>query len=321
MASQADPDLERFTTLVTAQSEVSEHFRRLALYDVAVALATQGIAYRDLTPEAFLHYAIETRLGRYGRGYDLYVGHLAWDVLLLDGQFPPRTPPTLRAALRSPQMTAAELVDQAQIRYREIAAIFTTNLTRRSHDVDYSSLKILANSLCHVFWREIEQINPDQADFALSEQTYQQWRQRAERRRDGRSRMTADAVLTIVRAFYIDIQGWATEDPVTWARWVAQSPISARDMKVRAKHRRRTKERMDNRTRVLQPLLPVLSAAAEQEHAHAKALLAAAGGAGHGELLAVESKIYRRLFTAGDQRHQGLHGQANVRVEDVDTGG
>jgi hypothetical protein len=55
-----------------------------------------------------------TRLGRYGLGYDLYVWHLAWEVLLLDGRFPTRTPPTLRAALRAPQMTPAQLVEQAR---------------------------------------------------------------------------------------------------------------------------------------------------------------------------------------------------------------
>ena len=241
-------------------------------------------------------------------------------MLLLDGRFPTRTPPTLRAALRAPQMTPAHLVEQAHIGNGDIAAMFIDYVTRRSHDVDYSTLQTLTTSLCQLFWRGIEDINPHQVDLVLAEDVYQQWRQRIEQRLDGGKRLASSAVLTTVRAFYIDIQGWAAEDPATWARWVAPSPVSARDMKVRAKHRRRTKERMDNRTRVLQPLLPTLIAGAEREYTHARALLAAAGHAGKDDLVAVDSKIYRRLFTAGDQRQEELHGYANIRVEDTATG-
>jgi hypothetical protein len=96
--------------------------------------------------------------------------------------------------------------------------MFTDYLTQRSHDVDYRTLQTLAGNLCQVFWRGVEDLNPHQRDHALTEEIYQQWRQRVEQRLDGGKRLSSGAVLATVRAFYLDIQGWATEDPATWAR-------------------------------------------------------------------------------------------------------
>src|SRR5690606_24726912 len=75
-AAQADPDLERFSTLVD-QTNTSLHYKRCARMDVAGALTTQGIELADLTAEGFLHHAVETRRGRYGAGYEHHIGHLA----------------------------------------------------------------------------------------------------------------------------------------------------------------------------------------------------------------------------------------------------
>lgn len=58
--AQADPQLDAFFDAVAA-TDTSPHFRRRALFDVCTAITTQGIAFADLTPEAFLHYACHTR--------------------------------------------------------------------------------------------------------------------------------------------------------------------------------------------------------------------------------------------------------------------
>ena len=97
-------------------------------------------------------------------------------------------------------------------------------------------------------------------------------------------------------------------------------PISNRDVKARAKARRRTKERMDNRTRILQPLLPVLVAAVEQRREHLAQLLAAATPAEAGQRITIDGRHYTRLFSAGDARHQRFHGQPNIRVHEEETG-
>ncbi|MDP3967942.1 MAG: hypothetical protein Q8Q02_06645 [Nocardioides sp.] len=75
-AGQADPDLDRFVELVN-QATTSPHYKRCARLDVAGALTTQGIELADLTAEGLLHHAVETRRGRYGAGYEHYIGHLA----------------------------------------------------------------------------------------------------------------------------------------------------------------------------------------------------------------------------------------------------
>lgn len=265
-AAQNDAGLARFLRLVEEQ-DTSPHYKRCARFDVAAALTTQGIEFADLTAEALLHYATQTRLGGWGAGYEFYVGHLAWKVMHESGHFASHVPATLRGAMRAPAMTPAELVDRHQLRNFGVRDLLVDYLTRRSHDVDYSTLNGLAADLCGKFWKQIEQINPDQPDLALSEDDYHQWRQALATRRDGQPRLGAEAVVTNVRALYLDLQGWAATEPERWARWVAPSPIS-QQTRSRAAAKRRTKERMDARIRILQPLLPVFLTAVRDRREH-----------------------------------------------------
>ncbi|WP_346926719.1 hypothetical protein, partial [uncultured Arthrobacter sp.] len=102
--AQNDHDLDRFLALVE-QQDTSNHFKRCARMDVAAALTTQGIRFADLSAEALLHYAIATREGGWGRGYETHVGYLAWRVMSESGHFPAQVPPTLRGAMRPPAQT------------------------------------------------------------------------------------------------------------------------------------------------------------------------------------------------------------------------
>jgi hypothetical protein len=61
-----------------------------------------------------------------------------------------------------------------------------------------------------------------------------------------------------VRALYLDIAQWATEEPGRWAQWAAPSPVSDVEISL-AKERRRRKARMDQQTRERLPVLPVLA--------------------------------------------------------------
>lgn len=102
--AQHDPKLDGFFE-ATATVTVSARYKQHALFDVCAALTTQHIGFADLTPEAFLHYAHETRIRGLGRTDNTtYVGHTAWRVLYETGQFSASTPPTLRAAIRGPQL-------------------------------------------------------------------------------------------------------------------------------------------------------------------------------------------------------------------------
>ncbi|WP_406732184.1 hypothetical protein [Streptomyces sp. NBC_01794] len=95
LPAQQDPTLEGFFSAVESL-DVARHWKRRAVFDVTTALTTQGIAYADLTPEAFLHYSRTTRdSGLASYSYSTYVGHLAWEVMHQAGHFPRSVPSTL----------------------------------------------------------------------------------------------------------------------------------------------------------------------------------------------------------------------------------
>ena len=316
----ADPELDRFVELVEARATTS-HYARLARFDIAAVLTTQQIPISELSAQAFLHYARQTRDGGFGTyGYANYVGHLAWETLHAGGWFPPGVPATLRAVLRAPKLTPEQIVASYRLRNAEVATMLAAYLRRRSYDLDYTSLRGLGLLLCQTFWGEIEAINPDQRDLSLSEGTYQAWRAGLATRLDGKPRHNIASPLTVVRALYLDLQGWAAAEPEQWARWVAACPISSHDMRSHRTERRRTKERMDDRTRQLQPVLPALVRAVDEQREHLHRLLAAAAPAGKDELVVIDGHRYRRLFTIADARQVTMHGRANVRVRDEDTG-
>ncbi|MFC9595738.1 hypothetical protein ACFTUC_38825 [Streptomyces sp. NPDC056944] len=98
----------------------------------------------------------------------------------------------------------------------------------------------------------------------LSQELYDQWRAEIQYwRKDGkadRSKIRRDlpAVLLSVRSLYIDLHSWAITEPERWAQWVTPCPIMPRDLKGFSKRLRDVNRRMADRTRVRQPLLPVL---------------------------------------------------------------
>ena len=124
-----------------------------ALFDVTVALTTQGITLAGLTPEAFLHYVWQSRdqglnmkaRGKQNRGQ--FAGQLAWPVLHEMGLFPPGTPPTVRAAVLTGRRTLEELVDRYEIRHQGVRQLILDYLARRRSELDYSSLDQHARSL------------------------------------------------------------------------------------------------------------------------------------------------------------------------------
>ncbi|WP_406732183.1 tyrosine-type recombinase/integrase [Streptomyces sp. NBC_01794] len=221
--------------------------------------------------------------------------------------------------MRKPKLTCRELVDWHDLRHAGMRDLLVQYLERRSHDLDYSSLRTLANTLVRTFWKTIESVAPGQQDMRLPEETYQRWRTEIQTLDSGKPRRDIDTVLVSVRAFYYDVQAWAAHEPERWALWVAPCPIPHRELRAGAKRRRRTRERMADQTRQLQPLLPALSHYVEEAHRTMSTLLAAADTPA-GEVVAVGSRAFRRLFTEADRRRIRLHGTANVRFLDLATG-
>ncbi|WP_239382408.1 site-specific integrase [Frankia sp. CIT1] len=295
-----------------------------ALFDVATALTTQGIALADLTPSALLHYVWECRrgglvLGARGAG-SRFPGHLAWQALHAMGHFPEQGPATLKAALLTGRLSAEEMVGRYPIRHAGVRRLLVAYLERRQPDLDYSSLDNLARHLASHFWSTIEALAPGQADLRLDGELYRRWRGQVALRADGGGRREFEPILRAVRAFYVDIQAWAPAEPERWAIWVAPCPVPDADVRGFGIRKRRVKERMDDRTRQRQPLLATLVEYMEARYEHLRAVLERASTAGAGETITLDGRTYQRLWSRADERRVRHGGTANVRVLDQESG-
>jgi len=326
LTAQRDPLLEEFWKCVQDTAVHPVH-HGAALFDTTAALTTQGIALADLTPEAFLHYVWETRdnglafKGRGETGRGQFPGQLAWQVLRDMGHFPSGTPATLRAVVLSGRRTIQELVDRYDIRHQGVRQLLLDYLARREPEMDYSTLDQLSRSLAGLFWAKIEALAPGQPDLRIGAELYQRWREALGTHQDGRKqRQEFECILRAVRSFYTDLHSWAVEEPEKWAPWVAPCPIPNGALRGVIVRQRRRKERMDDRVRQRQPLLPVLVAHLEDRYSHLQTLLQAASPLVGGETVTINGRTYQRVWTAADDRRARRGGQANTRVRDLGSG-
>ncbi|SDD54260.1 tyrosine-type recombinase/integrase [Glycomyces harbinensis] len=297
--------------------------RNLARSDLAVALTVFGIDIAEMTPEALLHYSVASRqLGasRGSRGRDgCYAAIGVWPVLYEMGIFPASAPKTLRAAVVKGQRSIPELVDRYPIRNAAVRELLINYIQRRAVSLDYSSVNGLTVSLAKHFWQAIEAISPDQEDLRLDEATVTEWKRRAATRPDGTPRKDLERELLSVRALYLDLQSWAVAEPARWGHWAVPCPIRDADLRWAKVLRKRVKERMDGRTRELQPILPLLvDHVTERWHWH-RELLKAASARGRGEEFELHGRTWKRLISARNATwYQSRH--APVRVQNCLTG-
>ena len=103
--------------------------------------------------------------------------------------------------------------------------------------------------------------------------------------------------LVAVRAFYLDITEWATEDPSRWGPWVAPCPIREVEPSLQRKKRSHRKSRMDQRTRERMPVLPVLIVTLTNALTSATDRLHAAQAVAAGDTFTVAGQTMRRSGT------------------------
>ncbi|MFD8292452.1 tyrosine-type recombinase/integrase [Streptomyces lavendulae] len=323
---QRDPQLDDLFATINSHPQWNLMNRMRAKFDIACALTTQGIALADLTPPALLHYSVEVRrLGvRHGGGGPNagFGAQAAWEVLHGTGHFPQGTAPTLRMFIYNGQKTVEELVDSYPIKNADVRQLLIDYLTRRRADTDYVTLRALARNLASLFWVSIEKINPSQKDLVLSPELYEQWRADLQYWQNDKTKVRKyfETILLAVRGFYVDLHSWAVAEPEKWARWVAPCPVLPRDLKGFGTRQRENHRNMADRTRVRQPLLPVLVQHVESRHEHLAALLAAGREVPLGEMFTLGGRRYTRTDSITDRRRARLLKDPPVRVVDLGTG-
>ena len=229
---------------------------------------------------------------------------LFYTLLAETGVLPVGAPPILRATRMTGQRTPAELVGKYSLHSEPMRELFTSYLAERAAELDYASLVGMANTLCGLFWRDLEQHHPGIASLHLDAEVAAAWKERLRQVRDPDGhlvgdRATARSQLLTVRAFYLDIAQWAAEDPSRWAEHAVPCPIKASECSM-AKERKHLKAAMDQRTRARLPVLPALVRTADQQRKATRARLDAALTAAPGQVVEVGGeKLLRKNVVAG----------------------
>jgi integrase len=228
-------------------------------------------------------------------------------LLFETGLLGPDAPSTLQQARLPGQLSVGEMVDAYEIECAPVRVLLVDYLNARRPELDYTTLRGLASTLCQLFWRDLELHHPGIASLHLPAEVATAWKERlltlryAGAHRNGRQRMKPEAVLIQVRALYLDIAHWALDDPARWGPWAVPCPIRANEVLTR-KRQRRVKARMDQRTRTLAPVLPALVATVQRRRTAARTLLDAAQRSPKGEAFTHDGHTYVR-GSANDSLH------------------
>ncbi len=283
--------------------------RRHAAEQVSVILTAKGGTIADIAVGDCLEL-IELRDQRKAEG----AGHPGWgfyQLLYALGHFPPDAPTTLRMLDRrfGHQLSVEELVDQYAPACRPVRDLLVAYLAEHRPRLDYATLKQLAYHLVKLFWKDLENHHPGIDSLRLPPDVATAWKSRTSRKTvtvrtaDGRRvettepRTDAASLLVTVRAFYLDLSHWASEEPERWAAWAVPCPIRRTDIGA-TKDAARRKSRMDQRTRERLPHLPSLRRHVDDARLQAAALLKAADRTPPGEMIDHPTIVLRRARIA-----------------------
>lgn len=281
--------LERLRALPAYRSALLRH-----QYDAEACLSRvlirTGKRLHEIRGEDLLFYADVVRTSGRNRRE-----HLAWELLVALGPFAGE-PLTLRAAWSAKgntrQHSVETLVDRYGLPAGAVRDLLVDYLRELKPAMDYGSLEGWAYRLVRLFWWEVLQINPHQADLRLAPEVAAEWRERLAVTTDGLPRREIHSILFAVRGMYRDLAEWSHDEPARWGPWVAPCPVSRHESKNASKAKRRQQSRMQNRTRALTPLLPALVAEAVRRREWSARLLTAGQEAGHGQRFVVDGSEF-----------------------------
>jgi hypothetical protein len=290
------PDLFAAVTERAEQSSLAGPQRVHGLNAVSKLVLHTGRDLDQLTAEDLFAYRAwaRRRVGVCGDARSTV--HFAWYLLYGTADLGPHE--VMRDALRLGRRSIEQMVDDYGIACEPIRDVLVRYLREREPAMDYNSLTSLVSNLVRVFWTDLELHHPGIDSLHLSAEVATAWKQRLKvvRLPDGstRPRQRYFDVLTQVRAFYLDIAEWATED-ASWAQWAVPSPVRRGETAGMVKVRRETTARMHQRVRDRLPHLPLLVDTAERHLATCTALLAKAAATTIGQTFEHEAATYRRV--------------------------
>jgi integrase len=310
MARTRDPGgfarLENLCETVPDSPMATRAFRR-----ITAIMAAKGGLVADITAGDCLQ-ALHLMNAMFDRGSDKNA--YFYQLMHATGAFPADAPASVRTSLARGQLTPGQMIDRYDIACRPVRDLLADYLRERQPSVDYATLRNLAQRLGSVFWRDLELHHPGIDSLHLSPGVAAQWKQRALTTTVAgktQTRATGLEVLTVVRAFYLDIAEWALEDPARWGPWAAPCPVRGDEL-ARRKELSRRKARMDQRTRERLPVLPALVASADAQRRASGERLEAAMAAGPGQTFTAGGQTLRRSVLA--------IGPRNVRIWADDPG-
>jgi len=304
MARVRDPSAFAELTALCQSGSVGAFARLASLDKIAVIMAARGgtpagVTVGDCIELLDVVAAVRTGADRHPRS------PLSCQLLRSRGAFGPDAPAAMRVLASRGRPACEQLIDRYGIACQPVRDVLADYLRERQASAGFSSLQRLACLLGKLFWADLEACHPGISSLKLSRDTAAAWKQRVMTRTrttltsDGQRAQTVTArldgrsVLTAVRAFYLDIAGWAGEDPARWGPHAVRCPVSASDAS-RKKDRSRRKSRMDQRTRERLPVLPVLIAWAGAGRSASAERVQAARNAPAGSLFTAGGQTLRR---------------------------
>ena len=323
MAQVRDPGgFARLRELAESGPQASVKDARLAATRIATLLACKGGSISDITVGDCVEMADTQRLVHSRGGQKKVDFYLRLHAL---GIFPADAPATIRAFGQAQgQLSIEELIDRYRLQCQPVRDLIVDYLRERQPALDYASLDAISSSLAGRFWARIEALSPGISTLRLPPELVLAWKEdlqtlkRTVTGADGRQtvltspRLNARDELLRVRAFYLDIAQWATEEPARWAQWAVPCPVSDTEIS-RGRDLKRRKARMDQRTRERLPVLPVLTRTAAERKTAAAARLQAARETEPGMIIPDTGGTLRRAVTpTANGRH--------VWAEDTATG-
>ena len=323
MAQVRDPGgFAQLRELAESGPQASLRDARLAATRIATLLACKGGSIGDITVGDCVEMADTQRLVHSRGGQKKVDFYLRLHAL---GIFPADAPATIRAFGQAQgQLSIEELIDRYRLQCKPVRDLIVDYLRERQPALDYASLDAISSSLAGRFWARIEALSPGISTLRLPPELVLAWKEdlqtlkRTVTGADGRQtvltspRLNARDELLRVRAFYLDIAQWATEEPARWAQWAVPCPVSDTEIS-RARDLKRRKARMDQRTRERLPVLPVLTRTAAERKTAAAARLQTARQTEPGMIIPNTGGMLRRAVTpTANGRH--------VWAEDTATG-